>query len=427
MSAEGSVADPCRFENVADLVTFWAEAAPDKVAIVDGKRSWTFQALACTIATTARWLSENGVRAGDRVLLVCENSAAATAIFFACNAIKAWCVPVNARLSDREIEEVQSHAGARAVIFTALAGPRAAAWRERPGWSAHQPADFGEVLLSPLNVLCRPEPPAADPGEDIAALIYTTGTTGKPKGVMLSHANLLFVARASAAARRLTQADRVYALLPISHILGLTGVLLGAMASGAEVHLVPRFAPQLLLSALAKDAISVVIGTPSMYALVAEYAGRKGLAALDAPALRLISSAGAPLDAATKAKAEALFGQTLHNGYGITECSPTITLTRLDQPRADCSVGSLLPGIEAKLIDGAGNAVSGDTGELAVRGPGVMKGYYRSPEETAAAVDREGWFRTGDLARIESGNLFIVGRAKEMIVRFGFNVYPAEV
>ena len=120
---------------------------------------------------------------------------------------------------------------------------------------------------------------------------------------------------------------------------------------------------------------------------------------------------------ATKQVAQAAFGLPLHNGYGITECAPTITLTPLDAPRGDCSIGRLLPGVEAKLVND----------ELYVRSPGVMKGYYRAPEETAAAVDGEGWFKTGDLARREDESWFIVGRAKEMIIRFGFNVYPAEI
>jgi acyl-CoA synthetase (AMP-forming)/AMP-acid ligase II len=146
------------------------------------------------------------------------------------------------------------------------------------------------------------------------------------------------------------------------------------------------------------------------------------------PSLRLISVAGAPLDLATKAIAEKTFAQTLHNGYGITEMSPTLTLTRIDAPRTDCSVGQLMPGIEARLEGAGGEPIApGEAGELFVRSPGVMKGYYKSPEETSQVVDADGWFRTGDLARVENGDFFIVGRSKELIIRFGFNVYPAEI
>jgi len=244
---------------------------------------------------------------------------------------------------------------------------------------------------------------------------------------MLTHRNLMFVAKASAKARALTGDDCVYAVLPISHILGLTGVLLGSLVSGASVYLTARFDPAAALKAIEHDGLSVMIGTPSMYALTCEYAARNKRQ-IAGPALRLISSAGAPLDAATKANTERTFGQTLHNGYGITECSPTITLTALDAPRSDCAIGRVLPGIETRLVDADANDVAtGETGELWIRSPGVMKGYYKAPEETAQALTADGWFKSGDLARFDDGNLFIVGRAKDLIIRFGFNVYPAEV
>ncbi len=159
-----------------------------------------------------------------------------------------------------------------------------------------------------------------------------------------------------------------------------------------------------------------------------EYTRLKGLESVHFPALRIISSSSAPLQAALKSEVEALFGIALHNGYGVTECSPNIAQTRPESPRTDTSVGPIFPGVEVKLTDINGNQVDdGEVGELFVRGPNVMKGYYRSPDETSAAIHSEGWFNTRDLARMEDGNLFIVGRTKELIVRFGFNVYPAEV
>ena len=141
------------------------------------------------------------------------------------------------------------------------------------------------------------------------------------------------------------------------------------------------------------------------------------------PALRFLSSGGAALDLALKSGVERLFGMPLYNGYGLTECAPTISQTLLDAPRQDNSVGVLLPGISAKLAGAASDGV----GELCVTGPGVMLGYYRAPEATAATLDSEGWLRTGDLARFDGDHLFVVGRCKELIIRSGFNVYPAEV
>ena len=404
---------------VSDLVPFWASREPQCVALIEPDRIWTYAELDSAIRKTAAWLTQSGVRAGDRVMVVCENCCAAVSLFLACTAIEAWPVVVNARLSERELDEIAAHSEARRIIFTTSVSPRAKAHAERLNASLEDPAGFGLVGLSPLNDACMPEPLEQAPEKNVSALIYTSGTTGKPKGVMLSHANLMFVAKASGAARALTTDDRVYAVLPVSHILGLTGVLLGSLYYGASVQLVSRFDPALALKAL-QNGVSVMIGTPSMYGMIAEYATRKNATPIAASRLRLISSAGAPLDVATKATVEAAFGQTLHNGYGITECSPTITLTPLDVPRSDCGIGRLLPGIEAKIS-------GDDTGELFVRSAGVMKGYYKAPEETAAVIDAEGWFRTGDLARFADGSWFIAGRAKEMIIRFGFNVYPAEI
>jgi acyl-CoA synthetase (AMP-forming)/AMP-acid ligase II len=154
----------------------------------------------------------------------------------------------------------------------------------------------------------------------------------------------------------------------------------------------------------------------------------RGVEALKFPALRIISSSGAPLHPSTKSAIESLFGMPLHNGYGVTECSPTIAQTRVECPRTDTSIGPPFPGVQIKLVGPDRKPVAdGEAGELWVHGPNVMKGYYRNPEATAAAVDPEGWFNTRDLARLEDGNLFIVGRTKDLIVHRGFNVYPAEV
>jgi acyl-CoA synthetase (AMP-forming)/AMP-acid ligase II len=166
-----------------------------------------------------------------------------------------------------------------------------------------------------------------------------------------------------------------------------------------------------------------------MYSLFVQYAKMRKLESLEFPALRIISCSGAPLPPATKSAVESLFGLPLHHGYGITECSPNIAQVRIDAPpRKDNSVGPMFPGVEAKLVGPDRQPVpAGEVGELWVRGPNIMKGYYRAPDETAAAIDAEGWFNTRDLARFEDGNLFIVGRTKDLIIRFGFNVYPAEV
>ena len=386
---------------VNDIVSHWAARTADAIALKESTRSWSYAELDALIRQTASQLAQRGVRAGDRAMIVCENCSGAVALYFACTLIGAWPIVVNSKLTEREIEDIRAHSGARIVLHVNGKTDLAAA-----------------IAGADIDPDCKPEPRQAQPENDVAALIYTSGSTGKPKGVMLSHANLMFVAAATAKARAFTSEDRVQAVLPVSHILGLTGVLLGSLHAGASVHLASRFDPAASLKALKDDGLSVIIGTPSMFAMLAEYAARKGATPIHAPRLRLISSAGAPLDMATKTAVEAAFELPLHNGYGMTECGPTISLTPLDAPRKDCGIGRLLPGIEARIDD---------DGKLFVKSPGVMKGYYKAPEETAAMLDADGWLRTGDLARYEDGSWFIVGRAKEMIIRFGFNVYPAEI
>lgn len=416
-------------KRINEVLAPWAARSPDHPALIEGSRVWTYGELVEAVGATRSWLAGKGVRPGDRVMIVNENSAAAIVLLLAVAALNAWAVPVGARLSDREIDVIRTISGARRVIYTVAASPLAAAHARRHEAEPEPlPEGCGPVAVGQLDSACVPEPLEQDPARQTAVLIYTSGTTGQPKGVMLTHRNLLFMAEASARVRKLGPDDRFYAVLPVSHIVGLSVVILGSFLSGATIQLCPRFHPAMAARALAEEGISIMLGVPSMYALLAEYAEVSGFHSLPHPRLRAIGACGAPLDPAIKLAAERLLGLTLHNGYGITECSPTIAQTRLEEPRSDCSVGRVLPGIEIKLVGSDGSPVTpGEVGELRVRGPNVMRGYYKALEETAAVIDEEGWFNTQDLARLEDGNLSIVGRTKELIIRFGFNVYPAEI
>lgn len=362
-------------------------------------------------------------------MLVCENCRAFVALFLALNEMKAWPVLVNARLSAREIDDIRDHCGARRLIYMTCVSPHATQHAKRHGANIGETAGLGTIGVGLLNEGTEPEPLEESSVNRVAALIYTSGTMGLPKGVMLTHRNLLYMAAVSARIRSLTEDDRLYGILPMSHAVGLSVVLLGALLSGSTLYLAPRFDPVAALAAFERDQLTVVLGVPAMFALLVDYAKAKGLKGpLKFPKLRIISSSGAPLQLAVKTAVESLLGLPLHNGYGVTECSPTIAQAVVEKPRADLSVGRILPGIEVKLLGPDGKDVAeGEVGELRVHGPNVFKGYYHAPEETAAAVDTEGWFNTRDLARMEAGYLFIVGRTKELIVRFGMNVYPAEV
>ncbi len=413
---------------IHDIVRLCAQRWPKHAVLSDPSGTWNSSELAAAVEQAKGWLRDAGIRPGDRVMIVCENSRAFVAILFAVTSLSAWPVLVNARLSAREIDEIREHCGPRRVIYTVAVSPHATEHAERHTATTQNVESLGLLAISDLKVNAIPEPVETEPAQRVAALIYTSGTTGVPKGVMLTHRNLLFVAEGSAKIRRLGPEDRVYGLLPMSHAVGLSVVLLGSLLSGATLYLVSRFDSVAARMALEKERITVMLGVPSTFTQLLQYAKMRKLESLKFPALRIIASSGAPLHPSVKADVEKVFGLPLHNGYGITECSPNIAQADIDEIRNDTSVGKVFPGVEVKLIGSDGQPVpEGEIGELRVRGPGVMKGYYRAPDETAAAVDADGWFNTRDLARLEGRNLFIVGRTKDLIVHSGFNVYPAEV
>ena len=412
---------------IGDAVAVWAEQTPDHAALVESTGTWTYGQFAVAISETQSWLRVLGVRPGDRVMIVGENCRAFVTILLAAAGIDAWPVLVNARLSAREIEQIQEHSKVRRVFYTVSVSLQAADHAKQAG-AVLEEREFGPVAVGLIREDATPEPVDSNVSDRIAALIYTSGTTGLPKGVMLTHRNLLFMAEGSAKVRSVSPSDRVFGVLPMSHAVGLATVLLGSLTAGASVYLAPRFDTMTARVTLEKERITLLYGTPAIFNQLLQYAKLRKLSSLQFPDLRIITSSGAPLDPATKAGIESLFGMVLHNGYGVTECSPTIAMTRPEAPRTDTSIGPPFPGIELKFVGSDGLPVThGGVGELRVRGPNVMKGYYRAPEETAAAIDSEGWFNTRDLARLEDGNLMIVGRTKDLIVHQGFNVYPAEV
>jgi acyl-CoA synthetase (AMP-forming)/AMP-acid ligase II len=405
-------------ERLAGLLAGHALRHPHAPALHESGRDIGYGELWQAVRETAAQLAALGVRPGDRVLVVAENALVQVCLVFAAGLCDAWIVCVNARLTAREVDGIRDHCGARRAFYTDDVSPDAAAHGARHGAvRMAAPAPVGHWLVGPLNHAARPEPVHADGAMQCAALLYTSGTTGRPKGVMLSHRSLLYVAAMSATLRRLVPGDRACGVLPLSHVYGLASVLLGTLHAGACLHLVPRFTPAGLLGMLRDDGITILQGVPALYARL--------LDAADGPVdstLRFLYAGGSPLTPALKARVETAFGLPLHNGYGMTETAPTICQTDLDAPRADTSVGRPIPGVAARIAGGAAQ------GELWVRGPNVMLGYYRDAAQTAAVLRPDGWLNTGDVARRGAdGALFIVGRTKELIVRAGFNVYPLEV
>ena len=418
---------------IHDIVSLNAARNPNAEALREGESAWTYAELAEATDAVESSLSAAGVRAGDRVMLVGENCAALVALLFGVSRRDAWATIVNARLSPREIDAIRDHCRPRRTIYLTEASPDALSHAIRHGESGGsagrlEVGSMGMALLGACDDHCEQEAGAEDAAGQVAALVYTSGTTGDPKGVMLTHRNLLYIARVSSTLRALRVGDRVYGVLPISHVYGLASVTLGTLFAGASLQLEARFSPQAMLKAITRCGVTVLQGVPSMYAKLLESLPPTA-PPLDVPHLRMCFAGGSPLDPALKAQTERVLGVTLHNGYGLTEASPTVAHTRLDAPRTDCAVGPPLPGVEIRIVSReGGNAAAGEPGTLHVRGPNVMRGYYRNPQLTAEAIDAEGWLDTGDIARQDaSGALFIVGRAKELIIRSGFNVYPAEV
>lgn len=416
---------PARIHRVARR---WARETPSQPALSDGARLWSWADLGRAIDAAIAILREAGVVGGDRVLLINENCPELVALIFACSELEAWPVIVNARLSGPEVDAIRGHCRPRCAIFTIAMSPDAAAHAKRMDAAPRTVPPLGMIALGAIDRDAVPEPVWADNSEQVGALIYTSGTTGTPKGVMLTHRNLLHIAVFSGRLRGLHAGDRVCGVLPISHIFGLASMLLGTMYAGGMLRVVPRFEADALLDIIVRERLTVLQGVPAMYAKMIERAKATGRT-LRGAALRYMSSGGSPLDPVVKAGMEALTGTVLHNGYGLTEAAPTVTQTRLDGPRQDDSIGPALTGVELRFVDAGGRDVSsGEVGELWVRGPNIMKGYYRDPELTQRTITADGWLKTGDLCRIDpDGAVFLVGRAKEMIIRSGFNVYPAEV
>ncbi len=413
---------------IHEMLEPWLREKPGAQACIDfDDRVLTFEEFDGAITEAAALLTSVGVGAGDRVTLVSENCVASAAIILACSRLDAWVNPLNARMTDSEIRRITAHCQPRAMIFTHKASE--AASRHAAAFAARETevSAFGQVMhCSFTDSLSEPVFESAE--EQPAALLYTTGTTGDPKGVMLSHRNLLYMADASTNVRGLLAGEYLYCVLPMTHVFAFASAFLASIRAGAMIRYVPRFNPADVLAAYA-EGVAVMQGVPAMYAQIIKYCADHDISELRAPKLRYLSAGGAPLDVDWKRKIEAFFGLTLHNGYGMTETSPGISATIPGHTRSDDSAGPPLPGLDVRLMPPPGqDELKEGVGEIVVKGPNVMMGYYKNPDATAEVIDGDGYLHTGDLGRFdESGWIYVVGRCKELIIRSGFNVYPPEV
>jgi len=416
VDADPVPAGPARF---VDLIRAAAARTPDALAVADGTRVLTYGALVQAVERLARQLGTRGIGPGDRVMVVGENGVALAALLLAANRAGARLVLENARRAGPEVTAIVAHCRPRAVIFVTEGSEDAARHAARFDAEAGTDPAVGSFAFVPCAE-------SDGPGEEGGVMIYTTGTTGTPKGVILKDGSLIFIATMMERLRRIGPADRVYGVLPITHIMGLASVFLGTLRNGGTLYLRARFAADHCLDEIDALRITALQGATAMFAKLAERGRARGWRA---PAsLRFTAAGGCPIDLTVKRKVEELFGTALHNGYGLTEAA-AICWTRFEDGTPDESVGPPLPGVAVKLVAVDGGAVeAGGTGELWVRGPNVTTGYFRDPDLTARCLTEDGWFNTQDLARIgPDGRVFIVGRTKDVIIRSGFNVYPLEV
>ncbi len=368
-------------------------------------------------------LSSAGVVPGDRVAIMLPNVPAFPIAFYGALGAGAVVVPMNPLLKSREIAFYLSNSGARVLL----------AWHEVAAEAAMGAATAGAQVIKIdepdaaglLAGLTAVPPQVARPSDD-AVILYTSGTTGQPKGAELTHAGLTRNAALTAATLiHAVPGEVVMGCLPLFHVFGLTCALNAAIAGGSTLTLLPRFDPGQALEIIARDKVTIFEGVPTMYAAMLH---NLGSGEADTSSLRVCVSGGAAMPAEIMRGFERAFGCTILEGYGLSETSPVASFNQPGQAHKPGSIGTPVEGVEMRVVNADGAELpAGEIGEIVVRGHNVMKGYWGNPEATADTI-RDGWLSTGDLARVnEDGYFYIVDRKKDLIIRGGFNVYPREV
>ena len=384
----------------------------------------TYSQLRDTAGRAASLLASLGVMPGDRVGVMLPNVPAFPIAFYGALGAGATVVPMNPLLKDREVAYYLGDSGAK-VLF---------AWHEAAVEAAKGAAGTGVQVLQvdepDMGALLVGLTPAAataeQAGDDDAVILYTSGTTGRPKGAELTHANL--TRNTELTARTMLNAgpdDVVMGCLPLFHVFGLTCGLNAAIAAGGILTLLPRFDAGKALEIIGRDRVTIFEGVPTMYAAMLHH---RAHASADTSSLRTCISGGAAMPVEIMRGFEQTFGCMILEAYGLSETSPVASFNHPDRVRKPGSIGTPMEGVEMRVVDGGGaSRPVGEVGEIAIRGHNVMTGYWRKPEATAEAIP-DGWFRTGDLAQVdEDGYFFIVGRIKDLIIRGGYNVYPREI
>jgi len=407
-----------------------AAAQRDAPAIFAESPTWTYSALNAATDDVAASLAARGIASGERVALYCPNCAEFVVAYLGLLKAGAVVVPLNLLLNPREIAFMLRDAGARALFFHADYAENAVkALADAPdvtlriGICLEEDPEFADCHLHQLVQPGQPPDVAIDPVKDAAVILYTSGTTGRPKGAVLTHANLASNAQAVSEVLNLNPAtDRLLVVLPMFHAFAGTVGILTPLLSGAALVPVPRFDPQAISQAIEMHHATIFLGVPSLYAVLMRLSDDQvGLW----QSVRLCISGGAALPRTLLQAFEQRFGVPMLEGDGPTECGPVTAVNRPDGLRKPGSIGPPIPGVEMRIADPAGNWLAdGEHGEVCVRGPSVMRGYWNLPDETAQSFFGD-WFRTGDLGwRDADGCFYLVDRIKDLIISNGINVYP---
>lgn len=402
----------------------WAQAAefPESVAVRDGSSEQTYRRLRDAAGAFAAGLRERGVGREDRIVLVAPTVPEFAQAYAGALAGGVIVVPVNTMATAHEIDYIARDSGATLLLAwheSDTAARTVGEWTGLPVWSF----DPGTAEGAPDAAAIPREPMT---GDETAVLLYTSGTTGKPKGVRLTADNLLKAAQVVVERVGMTRDDRLGTALPLFHVFGQAVCLNAALVAGAPISLLSPFTAEAMLEMIRRDRLTIVSGVPTMWNAMLHAGGPYGPE--DFQELRVATSGGAALPAEVLRAFGEKFGCTILEGYGLTETTALATFNQLDREQRAGTVGVSMPGLQVRVCDDQDVDVpTGEVGQVLVRGFSVMAGYWNRPEADAKDL-AGGWFHTGDLGRLDAdGYLTIVDRVKDLIIRGGYNVYPREV
>ncbi|RPF52043.1 fatty acid--CoA ligase family protein [Aquisalibacillus elongatus] len=426
--------------NLSDQLSLTAKDNLSKTAYVFNGEETNYQTLEGSVTKFASSLQELGYQKGDHIALVVGNTPHFIIGLYGALRLGLTVIPVNPIYTADEIGYIINNGDVKGIITLDVLMEKFEQMdsmlsnvqhyivgETKPDYDVNQSSlsekAYSFTKLVHAGSLELDRPTLND--DDTAVILYTSGTTGKPKGAMLTHKNIYSNAKDVGEYLKIGAEDRVIAALPMFHVFCLTVALNAPLLSGATVLIVPKFSPEAVFQITKQFNASVFAGVPTMYNYLLQYPNEDEK---DFSSIRLCISGGASMPVALLEKFEQHFDVRVSEGYGLSEASPVTCFNPLDRPRKAGSIGTDILNVENKVVNENGNELPrGDVGELAVRGPNVMKGYYKLPEETNASI-KDGWLYTGDMAyQDEEGYFFIVDRKKDLILVGGYNVYPREV